>query len=202
MSHAGAWRLLRLALVGGLNAARSNLLLAVGHAGPGVRACKVSLKVEKRAPSGEPGLLGSGEAAPPVWGRGDLCRAPGLSFLTKVAVVAPRSPRLGFGTGPGSHSSSPGGLDSHPRGAGSGTPPCPECFSASRCWLRALPGLKLGGAEAERSSGSAIRPEAGAPGRRFQGARPVFSAPGAPQSVWTSEPGLRPPDTLTSEGFC
>lgn len=39
--------------------------LALGHAGLGVRACKVSLKVEKRAPSGEPGLLGSGEAAPP-----------------------------------------------------------------------------------------------------------------------------------------
>lgn len=55
-------------------------LLALGHAGPGVRACKVSLKVEKHAPSGEPGLLGSGEAALPVWGRGDLYRAPGLFF--------------------------------------------------------------------------------------------------------------------------
>ena len=39
-------------------------LLALGHVGPGVRACKVSLKVEELAPSGEPGLLGSGEAAP------------------------------------------------------------------------------------------------------------------------------------------
>lgn len=30
-------------------------LLALGHVGPGVRACKVSLKVEERAPS--PGSL-------------------------------------------------------------------------------------------------------------------------------------------------
>lgn len=178
-------------------------LLALGHAGPGVRACKVSLKVEKHAPSGEPGLLGSGEAALPVWGRGDLYRAPGLFFSLESRWwrCAPRAPRLGLDSGPGSHSSSRGGLDSQPRGAGSGTPPCPECYSAPRSWRPALPRLKLGGAEVERSSGSAIRPEARAPGRGFQSARSVFSAPGAPQSAWTSEPGLRRLDTLTSEGF-
>lgn len=80
--HTGARRLLRQAPVGGLGAARSRLPIGPGTR-RGVRACKLSLKVEKRAPSGEPGLLGSGEAAPPVWGRGDLCRAPGLFFSLK-----------------------------------------------------------------------------------------------------------------------
>lgn len=64
---------------------RAAFPLALGHAGLGVRACKVSLKEEKRAPSGEPGLLGSG------WGRGDIFTVPGLYFLTEVAAVAPHS---------------------------------------------------------------------------------------------------------------
>lgn len=58
-------------------------LLALGHVGPGVRACKVSLKVEKRAPSREPGLLGSGEAAPPVGDRGTSAGLLGFLFSLK-----------------------------------------------------------------------------------------------------------------------
>lgn len=60
-----------------------------------MKACKVSLKEEKRAPSGEPELLGSGEAAePPVGGHGVSARFHGLSFLTEVAAVAPLSALL------------------------------------------------------------------------------------------------------------
>lgn len=54
--------------------------LVQGHAGPGVSVCKVSLKEEKRAPSGEPGLRGSGEAAPSRVGDAGVS-ARLLSFL-------------------------------------------------------------------------------------------------------------------------
>lgn len=59
-------------------------LLALGHVGPGVRACKVSLKVEERAPSGEPGQLGSGEAAPPVGDAGTSAGLLGFLFSLKL----------------------------------------------------------------------------------------------------------------------
>ena len=110
--HVGAGRLLRQARVGGLGAARSRLPI-----GPGTRRSG-SESLQSFIEGGGARALRGARAA---WlGRGcsvgDLCRAPGLSFLTKVAVVAPRAPRLGLGSGPDSHSSSRGGLDSHPRG--------------------------------------------------------------------------------------
>lgn len=138
-------------------------LLALRHAGPGVRACKVSLKVEKRAPSGEPRLLrllGTRGQLQGSWaffahqsrGGGAARSASGSRFPPRLAGFLAGSTGL-----------------ASPR-AGSGTPPGWECFSAPRSWRRVLSGLKLGGAEAKRSGGSAIRPEAGAPGRSFQGA--------------------------------
>lgn len=82
--HAGEWRLLLQARKGGLDAAWRCLPIGPGTRRSGVKACKVSLKEEKRAPSGEPELLGSGEAAePPVGGHGVSARFPGFLFSLK-----------------------------------------------------------------------------------------------------------------------
>lgn len=93
--HSGEWRLLLQARKGGLDAAWRSLPIGPGTRRSGVRACKVSLKEEKRASSGEPEQLGSGEAAErPVGGHGGICTVPGFSFLTEVAAVAPLSALL------------------------------------------------------------------------------------------------------------
>lgn len=59
---------------------------------------------------------------------------------------------------------------------GCATPACRGWFCAPRNWRRVRPGLKLGGAEAERSNCSAIRTEAPTTGRGFQSFWPLSLA--------------------------